>query len=193
MKITADQLCKILTIPQESIALTHGRCVKWEKAINDALEYAEANTLNRAASFIAQTAHESGRFVFVKELWGPTPAQTGYEGRKDLGNTVPGDGKLFRGRGLIQVTGRANYAKCAEALGLPLLVKPELLELPENAAKSAAWFWKTHGLNAIADTLDCDGVSDVINRGRKTVRIGDSNGYAERSRFTKLALEVLGT
>lgn len=184
MKVTADQLCKILTIPQESIALTHGRCVKWEKAINDALEYAEANTLNRAGNFIAQTAHESGRFVFVKELWGPTPTQTGYEGRADLGNTVPGDGKLFRGRGLIQVTGRANYAKCADALGLPLLAHPEMLEETEHAARSAAWFWKTHGLNALADTGNVLAVTKRIN--------GGTNGLDERIRFTKLALEVLG-
>lgn len=71
------------------------------------------------------------------EIWGPTPAQSRYEGRKDLSNTQPGDGKRFMGRGLIQITGRENYRRAGAALGVPLLDKPELLEQVEWATASA--------------------------------------------------------
>ena len=86
--------------------------------------------LKRVAGFIAQIGHESGQLKYVREIWGPTKAQTKYEGRADLGNTVAGDGSKYRGRGLIQITGRANYMACGEALGLDLIKQPELLEKP---------------------------------------------------------------
>ena len=105
----------------------------------------------RVAAFIAQVGHESGQLRYVREIWGPTAQQLTYEGRADLGNTVKGDGSKYHGRGLIQITGRANYAACGEALGLDLINKPELLELPQHAAMSAAWFWSTKGLNTLAD------------------------------------------
>ena len=76
----------------------------------------EINTPLRLAAFIAQIAHESGDFKYTREIWGPTKAQIGYEGRLDLGNTVPGDGKRYRGRGLIQITGRSNYVKLSKKL-----------------------------------------------------------------------------
>jgi len=75
----------------------------------------------RVAAFIAQIGHESGQWVYVCELWGLTPAQLRCEGREDLGNTEAGDGLNFRGRGLIQVTGRGNYAACGEVLALDLI------------------------------------------------------------------------
>lgn len=106
------------------------------------------------AAFIAQVGHESGQLKYVKEIWGPTAAQARYEGRKDLGNTVAGDGSKYRGRGLIQITGRANYMACGEGLGLDLLALPELLEIPQHACMSAAWFWATRGLNTLADADD---------------------------------------
>lgn len=115
------------------------------------------------AAFIAQIGHESGQLVYVREIWGPTPAQTKYEGRADLGNTVPGDGLKCRGRGLIQITGRANYAACGEALGLDLINHPELLEQPQYACMSAAWFWATKGLNTLADAGDFDRITKRIN------------------------------
>ena len=80
--------------------------------------------IKRVAAFIAQIGHESGQLVYAREIWGPTPAQAKYEGRKDLGNTVPGDGFKYRGRGLIQITGRANYAACGEPLGLDRINQP---------------------------------------------------------------------
>src|SRR6267378_3364403 len=90
------------------------------------------DTPKRQALWLAQVAHESNGFLWLREIWGPSPAQRAYEppSRKaqDLGNTQPGDGFRYRGRGLIQITGRANYAACGEALALALEETPELLE-----------------------------------------------------------------
>lgn len=137
----------------------------------------------RIAAFIAQIGHESGQLRYVRELWGPTAQQAGYEGRADLGNTVKGDGSKFRGRGLIQVTGRANYAACGEALGLDLIDNPALLELPQHAAMSAAWFWSTRGLNTLADQRDFAKITRRIN--------GGLAGQEDRQALYDKALKVL--
>ncbi|PMU93758.1 MULTISPECIES: glycoside hydrolase family 19 protein [unclassified Pseudomonas] len=137
----------------------------------------------RAAAFIAQVGHESGQLRFVREVWGPTAQQAGYEGRADLGNTVKGDGSKYRGRGLIQITGRANYAACGEALDLDLLSNPELLELPQHAAMSAAWFWSTKGLNTLADLGDFVKITRRIN--------GGINGLEDRLQLWDKAKKVL--
>ncbi|WP_419795123.1 glycoside hydrolase family 19 protein [Pseudomonas palleroniana] len=137
----------------------------------------------RAAAFIAQVGHESGQLRYVREIWGPTAQQLGYEGRADLGNTVPGDGSKFRGRGLIQITGRANYAACGEALGLDLINNPQLLELPQHAAMSAAWFWSTRGLNILADQGEFVKITRRIN--------GGVNGLADRQALYEKSLKVL--
>ncbi len=137
----------------------------------------------RAAAFIAQVGHESGQLRYVREIWGPTAQQAGYEGRADLGNTVKGDGSKYRGRGLIQITGRTNYAACGEALGLDLLSKPELLELPQHAAMSATWFWSMKGLNTLADQGDLVKITRRIN--------GGLNGLADRQALYDKALKVL--
>jgi putative chitinase len=125
------------------------------------------------------------------ELWGPTDAQRRYETRYDLGNIAPGDGYKYRGRGLIQVTGRANYQAASVALGVDLIAEPEKLGEPELAARSAAWFWRSHNLNKIADAGDFDGISDIINRGHKTPVIGDANGYPKRVGLWEAAKEAL--
>jgi len=140
----------------------------------------EINTALRLVAFIAQVAHESGELHYVREL------ATGqeYEGRTDLGNTQPGDGVKFKGRGLIQITGRFNYARCAAALILPLVDQPELLEQPVNACRSAGWFWKTHGLNEIADTDDIIRCTRIIN--------GGTNGLAQRQQYYERAKSALG-
>ena len=101
----------------------------------------------------------------------------------DLGNAQAGDGSRFRGRGLIQVTGRTNYAACGKALGLDLLAKPELLEQTINACRSAGWFWQTHGLNALADAGDQVKVTRCIN--------GGTNGLTERLALFAVAQRVL--
>ncbi|WP_338761971.1 glycoside hydrolase family 19 protein [Massilia sp. METH4] len=137
------------------------------------------STVPRATMFLAQIAHESGSLNFVRELWGPTEQQRGYEGRKDLGNTQTGDGFKYRGRGLIQVTGRANYAECGKALVLDLIKYPELLETPDGAARSACWFWLTRGLNTLADAGDFIKVTKRINGG--TTGLAARVGFRQRA------------
>ncbi|UGQ37958.1 glycoside hydrolase family 19 protein [Janthinobacterium sp. PLB04] len=133
----------------------------------------------RQASFLSQVGHESGQLRYVREL----ASGQAYEGRVDLGNTQRGDGVRFRGRGFLQVTGRANYAACGKALGLDLLAQPELLEQTVNACRSAGWFWQTRGLNALADAGDQERVTRRIN--------GGVNGLAERLALYREARKVL--
>src|SRR5713226_3697023 len=106
----------------------------------------------REAAFLAQIAHESGELRFMEEIWGPTPAQLRYEGRRDLGNTQPGDGKRFKGRGPIQITGRANYRKYGSDLGIDLIADPKRAATPEVGFRIAGLYWKSHGCNALADS-----------------------------------------
>lgn len=141
------------------------------------------NTPAREASFLSQVAHETAQLRFLRELWGPTDQQKRYEGRKDLGNTQPGDGFRYRGRGLIQTTGRANYAACGKALGVDLLAHPDLLETPEYAVRSACLFWLMRGLNPLADAGDQVAVTRRVN--------GGANGLAERLAFFEIAFKVL--
>ena len=131
MAITQEQL--ILILPNASPVAG-----VFVPVLNTAMTRYQIVGVRRVAAFIAQIGHESGQLRYVKEVWGPTVAQARYEGRADLGNTTPGDGFRFRGRGLIQITGRANYAACGEALGLDLIALPELLEKPQHACMSAA-------------------------------------------------------
>ena len=171
---------------QELVACTGARidrATTFLPYIEAAMQAFEINTPARQAAFLAQVGHESGGLHWLVELWGPTPAQTRYEGRVDLGNTHPGDGYKFRGRGLIQTTGRANYRAVGVALALDLESQPELLALPENAAMSAAYFWKNHGLNELADTGQFDAITRRIN--------GGTNGAAERWALYDAALPVL--
>jgi len=167
----------------EAIGCSAERAEAWAQPITEAMEEYEINTPKRQAAFLAQIGHESGRLKYVRELWGPTPAQSRYEGRADLGNTVPGDGFKYRGRGLIQTTGRENYLKTGMALGLDLINQPELLEQPEHAANSAAWFWEAHGLNELADAGDFIRITRRIN--------GGVNGLAERQALLQTATEAL--
>ncbi|SDQ57723.1 putative chitinase [Pseudomonas lundensis] len=176
MPITEQQLLQILPNAGRQAGV-------FVPVLNTAMVRFQIVGAKRVAAFIAQVGHESGQLRWVREIWGPTAQQAGYEGRADLGNTVKGDGSKYRGRGLIQITGRDNYAACGEALGLDLLSKPELLELPQYAAMSAAWFWSTKGLNTLADKGDFVKITRRIN--------GGLNGQADRQGLYDKALKVL--
>ena len=167
-----------------STGSTVARARFWLKPITDAMTEFAISTPARQAAFLAQIGHESGGLMYTRELWGPTPAQVRYEGRADLGNTHPGDGSKYRGRGFIQITGRANYAAAGKALHLDLIDHPEILEDPEMVAVSAAWWWKSHGLNELADAGDFQRITRVIN--------GGTNGLADRLARWEKAKNALG-
>lgn len=105
-------------------------------------------------------------------------------GRKNLGNTEFGDGAKYKGRGLIQLTGKANYAKAGDALGVDLLSSPELVAQPEYAALTAGWFWNSRSLNTFADSGDIEGMTKKIN--------GGTIGLDDRKKHIVHALEILG-
>lgn len=162
--------------------MPHGasRASIFATALTAAMAEFEIDTPRRQAAFLAQLAHESGSLKYVKEL----ADGRGYEGRKDLGNTSPGDGVKYKGRGLIQVTGKANYRACGLALGLDLLASPELLETPENASRSAGWFWKWKSLNQHADLDRFGALTRAIN--------GGFNGLDDRIQHWLRCRKVLG-
>lgn len=174
--LTAETLVRIMPLAKP-------RAASYAPLLDVAMTEFSINTLARRASFLAQVGHESGQLRYTRELWGPTPAQRGYEGRKDLGNTQPGDGVRYLGRGLIQITGRANYIDAMMALDVDIVEHPELLESPVLACRSAAWFWKSRGLNELADAGDQVKVTRRIN--------GGINGLADRFALFQTAREVL--
>ncbi len=176
MPITVQQLLLILPNAGQVAGV-------YVPVLNTAMNRYQIVGSKRVAAFIAQIGHESGQLKYVKEIWGPTAAQIRYEDRADLGNTQSGDGSKYRGRGLIQITGRANYKACGEALGLDLVNQPELLEKPQHACMSAAWFWATKGLSTLADEGKFETITRRIN--------GGLNGLADRQMLYARALKVL--
>lgn len=151
---------------------------------------------HRLAQFLAQLMHESGGFKYDREIWGPTPAQKRYEGRKDLGNVQKGDGSRFRGRGPIQVTGRNNYrafTKWARKIdaGAPNFENaPDKLTTDPWEGLSPIWYWDEgnpdgKSLNRLADRGDIENITRKIN--------GGLNGYDDRLRYyDRVALALLG-
>lgn len=144
------------------------------------------------AQCLAQMLHESGGLQYVREIWGPTSAQRGYEGRLDLGNTSPGDGQRYLGRDLIQVTGRAGYRALTEWAreeigdGPDFEVRPDLLEADEWLGVGAIWYLRTRGgLLDYARAGDIEMVTRRVN--------GGLNGYADRLEwYRRAALVLLG-
>ena len=123
-------------------------------------------TSARIAAFMAQAAVETAGFTTLREIWGPTAAQNRYEGNvNSLGNTQPGDGKKFMGRGIFQTTGRANYQSVSRKIfgDDRLLSNPALLESPQYATLSALHFWNDRNLNQLADINDINGLTRKIN------------------------------
>jgi len=158
-------------------------------ALNAAMAHWSIDTPRRMAAFLAQIGHESGQLRYVKELGGDQ-----YLARYDTGNLAlrlgntpeaDGDGQLYCGRGLIQITGRNNYRACSMALfeDERLLKRPQMLEEPQWAAESAAWFWHSRGLNQLADRGEFNRITRHIN--------GGLNGLEDRLRLWARAREVL--
>lgn len=143
--------------------------------------YEKAKYLRRLRYFLAQVAHESGGLLYTKEL----ASGKAYEGRKDLGNTEKGDGVRFKGRGYIQITGRANYTALAKDLKIDCVNHPELLERTEFALLSALWFWKKNGLNKYADRDAFTELTKRIN--------GGTNGMEDRLEWLRKANKYINT
>lgn len=183
MKLSTDLLVSAL-------GCARGLAETFAEPLSLSCERYEINTPERLAAFLAQIGHESGALRYTRELWGPTPAQQRYEGRRDLGNTEPGDGARFKGRGLIQTTGRANYARLRDRLRAAGVdcpdfeVQPEELEAPQWAAISAADYWSMRGINLAADAGDFERVTRLVN--------GGLNGLADRKARWERAKQALG-
>ncbi|WDH24119.1 glycoside hydrolase family 19 protein [Pseudomonas chlororaphis] len=182
MTITSRQLLQIL--PNAG-----ARAGVFVSALNAAMSRRQISTPKRIAAFLAQIGHESGQLQYVRELGGSqylSKYDTGKLAEK-LGNTpaADGDGQKYRGRGLIQITGHNNYRQCSLALfdDERLLRTPELLEQPQWAAESAAWFWQQNGLNELADRDQFNSITRRIN--------GGLNGLEDRLQIWARAREVL--
>ena len=187
----------------------------WADAINAACQRFEITTPNRQAAFLSQIGVESGSLTELVEnlnyseqallgLWPDhfTPAQAAEFGRTAthpanqeaianlayggrMGNTEPGDGWAYRGRGLIQLTGRANYRAAGLDLDLPLETYPERAALPNEAALIAGWYWQQHGCNALADNMRIVALTQAIN--------GGLEGINRRQQLFALAVPELTT
>jgi len=152
-------------------------------SMDECCDHAQLNGKLRLAHFLSQLAHESAGFRYVVEIWGPTAAQKRYEGRTDLGNVSKGDGYRYRGRGLIQNTGRANYARLAKVFKVNFEGDPDLMAKFPWAAVSAAEYWRSRNINAFADADDVQRVTRLIN--------GGLTGLADRTERLKRAKHAL--
>ncbi len=168
------------------------------------------NTRLRLAHFFAQAYHESKFEVISENLnysesgllkvfgkyfnrttakqYARKPEQIAnivYANRMGNGNTASGDGWRYRGRWFFQITGKNNYIQVTADTGVDYLTNPDSKMTEADAMVTALWYWNERNLNRFADQDDCDGVSDIINLGKKTLKIGDSNGYKERYTATQ--------
>ena len=184
---------------------------KWEQPLLDVFDKYSINTLNRQACFIGQCMHESGGFKLLEEnlhyssgalmrtwpsrfpsldvanQYANNPqklANKVYGGRMGNGNEESGEGYAYRGRGLIQMTGKEAYANCGSGLGVDLVGDPDRLLDPQYAALSAGWFWGKRGLNDLADTGDYETMTKRIN--------GGVLGLDDRKAKIAKAREILG-
>jgi putative chitinase len=168
------QLCAIMP------RLKKDKAEQYLPLLNAAMAEVEINTPRRRAAFLAQLAHESAELRYFEEV----ASGEAYEGRKDLGNTQPGDGKRYKGRGPIQLTGRNNYRSAGKALGLDLEGTPQRAADPDVGFRVAGWFWKANKLNPLADAGNFDAITRRIN--------GGYNGKADRDAYHQRALRLLG-
>lgn len=175
-ELTRDEVLYIMPLAQK-------RVDKYLPYINQYAPKYGVTTTKRMAHFLAQIAQESGQLRYVRELASGEAYDTGSKA-KALGNTPEkdGDGQRYKGRGLIQITGRSNYNAVSKALGVDFVAHPEKLEEPEWAVASALWYWQSHGLNEPADKDDILAVTRRIN--------GGTNGLDDRLRYLGRAKQV---
>jgi predicted chitinase len=147
--------------------------------IQQAMQEFDITSYLRQTAFLAQLAHESAELRYMEEI----ASGAAYEGRKDLGNTQPGDGKRFKGRGPIQLTGRANYTKYGQLLGLDLINDPTIAATKEVGFRIAGEFWKLNGLNELADQQQFKAITKRIN--------GGYNGLDDRIKYYERAKKVM--
>ncbi len=171
-ELTAALLADIFSIKESDVAPFVPYLKKYCR------EY-KINTPQRLAAFLAQVGHESGRFHYTEEI----ASGAAYEGRLDLGNTEVGDGCRYKGRGLIQLTGRYNYSRLSDATGIDFIANPQALADPEYAVLSACWYWSVRGLNSLADSGQYNLITKKIN--------GGYNGLADREYFHRKCKEAL--
>lgn len=181
--VSVEELRKLM--PELSL----GRAGLYAPLLSAAMAEFDIISKKRRCAFLAQLAHESVQLRYMEEI----ASGAAYEGRKDLGNTQPGDGKRYKGRGPIQLTGRANYRTFGNLLGLDLINNPKLAAVPEHGFRIAALFWKRKGLNELADRLTMKGdqaerrtftrITEIIN--------GGHNGLTDRLNYFRLAKQVL--
>lgn len=183
--LTADQLQSIMP------GIPSGRRQALLPFLQAAMAEFAIETPARIAAFVAQLAHESGQFRFMEEIWGPTPAQQRYEPvstlAATLGNSEAGDGRLFKGRGPIQITGRANYKRFGDILGIDLVSDPARAAQPELAFRIAGLFWSKKGLSELADRATDEAFREITRRIN-----GGFNGLDDRRKFYAVAKSVLG-
>ena len=147
--------------------------------IQQAMAEFEITSYLRETAFLAQLAHESGELRYMEEI----ASGAAYEGRANLGNTQPGDGKRYKGRGPIQLTGRANYTKYGQLLGLDLVNNPTIAATKEVGFRIAGQFWKLNGLNELADQQQFKAITKRIN--------GGYNGLDDRIKYYERAKKVM--
>lgn len=156
--------------------------------LNHIMPMYDINSPMREAAFLAQIAHESGELKFWEEIWGPTAAQKRYEPPSDLakrlGNTQPGDGKRYKGRGPIQITGRFNYRKYGQLIAVDIESNPDLASTTQIGFETASQYWKLNGLNELADIPNFTAITKKIN--------GGLNGQADREKYYARAKQALG-
>lgn len=171
--LSLDRLAGIIMTKRQTIET-------YQPALSSEMSRNAINTPLRMAHFLAQIGHESGAFRYSEEI----ASGQAYEGRRDLGNFKPGDGKRFKGRGLIQLTGRKNYQDFGKFVGKDLLTDEGARSVATNtklAVLAAVWFWNTRKLNNYADVDDVVKITKRINGG--TNGLQDRRSYLARAKF----------
>ena len=175
LAVTCERLLRLA--PRAETAIVAGIAGSFDRLAEDH----GVTTRLRICHFLAQAAHETDGFRTLVEYGGPAWFAR-YDGRHDLGNTQAGDGARYRGRGIFQLTGRANYRRFGQILGLDLEAEPERAKEPATSLRVAFAYWSGRAINAAADADDVERVTKLINGGR--------NGLAERAHYLTMAKAI---